>query len=317
MSDKSIHEWVITGVKWYGIIVLGGTISLGRSTGWLLHDVWCRMRRIDSEEKYIIGKSTTKQSAAAILTLLAIVMHIMNILLIAPMLMGLQHLMRNRKQVKQIQEESKNQAVKEVNHWHDGIAYAVGIDPMGRRLREIAAAYIVDDSKVIDIACGTGAFVFYIAERCKQVTGVDHSIGMINYANKEKRSKGLTDVEFVCADAANLSLYQDHIFDYAVLSFTIHEMPPPIRLPVLREAIRIAEQVIIADYTIPMPMNSAGMINLYLEFTAGYDHLRGFLNFRDHRGLDSLIEEAGLRVEEETTGNQGTWRFVKARMAST
>ena len=108
-------------------------------------------------------------------------------------------------------------------------------------------------------------------------------------------------VKFVCADAGNLSLFQDHVFDYAVLSFTIHEMPPSIRLPVLREAMRISEQVIIADYVIPMPINTAGMINLYLEFTAGYDHLRGFLDFRDHRGLDGLIEEAGLRVEEEKT----------------
>jgi SAM-dependent methyltransferase len=166
---------------------------------------------------------------------------------------------------------------------------------------------------VIDICCGTGALVFDIAKRCEYVTGVDLSSGMIKYANKEKEDRGLTNVEFVHADATNLSLYKDHVFDYAVLSFTIHEMPQDIRVPVLREAMRIANVVIIVDYMIPMPVNRIGLINLRYEFIAGYDHFRNFLNYRHNRGLDGLLEKVELTIEEETTEYQEGSRIVKAK----
>jgi SAM-dependent methyltransferase len=315
MQNKSVYDWIITGVKWYVINVVGGILSLGRLIGWLLHDVWCRMRHIDNGEKYIIDKSTTKLWISTMTIFLGVVINIMTIILIIPIVMGLQHLKKRKMQRVEKQEEPTIEAVKDVKQWFDGIIYAAGIDPVLRKTREIIAGYIAEDSKVIDICCGTGALVFYIAKRCEDVTGVDHSSGMIKYADKEKENRGLANVKFIHADATNLSLYQDHAFDYAVLSFTIHEMPPYIRIPVLREATRIAKAVIIVDYMIPMPVNWIGIINLRYEFIAGYDHFQNFLNFRDNRGLDDLLEKAELTIEEETTEDKGTSRIVKAKRA--
>jgi SAM-dependent methyltransferase len=308
-----MYDWIITGVKWYGIIVVGGILSLGRLIGWLLHDIWCKMRHKDNGEKYIIDKSTTKLWIATMTIFLGFVINIMSIILIIPIVMGLQHLMKRKMQRVEKQEEPTSEAVKDVKQWFDGIIYAAGIDPVLRKTREITTGYIAEDSKVIDICCGTGALVFKIAERCEYVTGVDYSSGMIKYANKEKEDRGLTNVEFVHADATNLSLYQDRVFDYAVLSFTIHEMPQDIRVPVLREAMRIANVVIIVDYMIPMPVNRIGLINLRYEFIAGYDHFRNFLNYRHNRGLDGLLEKVELTIEEETTEYQGGSRIVKAK----
>jgi ubiquinone/menaquinone biosynthesis C-methylase UbiE len=313
MKDKSIWHWVITGVKWYGIIVVGGILSLARLIVWLLHDIWCRMRHIENEEKYIIDKSVTEQCFTAIIILIGIIVNIMSIILVIPIVMGLKHLMNKRMQRFEKQEEPTSEAVKDVTHWYDGVIYASGLDPILRRTREIVAGYIPKDSNVIDICCGTGALVFYISKRCEHVTGVDHSSGMIKYANKEKKDRGSTNVEFVHADATNLSLYQDHVFDYAVLSFTIHEMPQDIRVPVLREAMRIAKEIIIVDYMIPIPMNWIGMINLRYEFIAGYDHFRNFLNFRNNRGLDGLLEKVELTIEEEATEYQGGSRILKTK----
>jgi SAM-dependent methyltransferase len=313
MKDESIWRWAITGVKWYGIIVVGGILSLARLIVWLLHDIWCRMRQIENEEKYIIDKSVAKQCFAAISILIGFVVNIMTIALAIPIVMGLRHLMNKRMQGFEKQEEPTSKVVKDVTHWYDGVIYASGIDPILNRTREIIAGYIPKDSTVIDICCGTGALAFYISTRCEHVTGVDRSSGMIKYADEEKKDRGLTNVEFVHADATNLSLYQDHVFDYAVLSFTIHEMPPEIRVPVLREAIRIANELIIVDYIIPIPMNWIGMINLRYEFIAGYDHFRNFLNFRNNRGLDGLLEKVELTIEEETTEYQGGSRILRTK----
>ncbi len=317
MDDKGISYWMITGAKWYVFIVLGGIFSLGKSIGWLFHDVWYSMRGVGHKEEYLIDKSPSKLCIAAAILLLSIISHIMTIMLIFPILLGLQHLMRRKPQGLEMQTESDDQAVKEVNLWYDGIVYAAGIDPIAKKGRERIGIYIEKNSEVIDVCCGTGALVFDIAEGCNHVTGVDHSVGMINYANKEKVNKGLTNVTFVHADAGNLSLYQDHIFDYAIISMAIHEMPQAIRLPVLREASRIAKEVFIADYMIPMPINKSGMIFQYLEYSAGYDHLRNFLNFRDNGGLDDLLEKAGLIIEEDITEYQGTIRIVRTRKATT
>ena len=146
-----------------------------------------------------------------------------------------------------------------------------------------------------------------------QVIGVDHASGMIEFAKKEKKNRALTNVEFVHADATNLSMFQDQTFDYAVLSFTIHEMPPLIRIPVLREAARISKVIIIIDYMIPVPINRVGVISLHFETLAGYNHLRNFLHFRDNGGLDALFNKVGLTIEEETKTHQGTTRIVKTK----
>jgi len=315
MSDNGIYSWCITAVKWYGIVVLGGILSLGRSLGWLLHDIWYNIKGAGHKEEYFINQSPSKQCISAAILLLSMLTHIMTILLILPVLMGLQHLMSRKSKGVDVQPGGGDQAVKEVNHWYDGLVYAVGIDPLARKLRARVAATIKENCDIIDICCGTGAFVFDVAEQCNHVTGVDHSVGMMNYANKEKVNKGLTNVSFLNADATNLSLYQDHEFDFAVISLAIHEMPQAFRLPVLREASRVAEQVIIADYTIPMPMNTSGMINLYLEYSAGYEHLKNYLNFNKNGGLDDLIKKTELTIEEEITEYQWTFRIVKTRKA--
>ncbi len=313
MRSQGVFDRVMGGMKWYAIVVLGGILFFGRSTGWVLHDVWCKVRRVEESEEYIISKSARRQWMLALLILLFGVIHVFNILLVVPIVMGLQHLMRKRLQRSEREEDNDRLKVKDIGRWYDGFVYAVGADPMFRKAREVIAKQIAKDSRVIDICCGTGALAFRIAEGCEHVTGVDQSLGMIEYAEEEKRNRGATDVEFIHADATDLSRYKNGVFDFAVLSFTLHEMPQNIRLPALREAARVADQVIIVDHMIPTPMNVTGMIDLYLEFNAGYDNFRDFVSFRDNGGVDGLVEDLGFSIQEETTVNHGTFRFLKTR----
>ncbi len=313
MENKKLYNWVTRGVWWYGVIVVGLFLNISRITGWIVNDVWHIINQVDNEEKYMIGKSIIKQVLAVMTIFILFAINIMNILLITPILMGLLHLTMKKVKGLEKKEKYKSEKVRNVRHWFDGIIYAATVDPILIHSQEKVAKYIAEDSKVIDICCGTGALALYVAKKCEHVNGVDHASGMIKYAIKEQENRAIDNVTFVHADATNLSLYQDHEFDYAVLSLTIHEMPEYVRVPVLKEAKRISKKVIIADYMIPMPVNRGGLLNLSLEFIAGYEHFRNFLNFRDHNGLNMLIEKAGLLIEEETSVKeyQGTFRIVK------
>ncbi len=71
-------------------------------------------------------------------------------------------------------------------HWYDGKFYAKYFDPWEKEIREIIYNFIENDSSVLDVGCGTGALVFYIAEKCKQVIGIELSLKLLHFANQEK-----------------------------------------------------------------------------------------------------------------------------------
>jgi SAM-dependent methyltransferase len=312
MRKKNTAAWINSGLKWYMYNVLGGIFSFGRFTGWLLHDFYFMLKQIDNEEVYYIGKSVTKLCLAIMMLFVGIVIIVMNILLIVPISLGIQHVV-GKITGTPIKQEARVLAIKDVRHWYDGIIYAAAIDPHLKKIRESVARYISKNSKVIDICCGTGGFVFHIAKQCQDSVGVDHSSVMIRYADKEKAKRELSNVAFLHADAKDLSIFKNCEFDYAVLSFTLHEMPPAIREPVLKEAIRISKEIILIDYMNPMPLNWIGLINLHYEVIGGYDHLCNYLNYRDHGGLDYLLKKVGLSVNEEELLYNKTMRIVKTK----
>jgi len=67
------------------------------------------------------------------------------------------------------------------------------------------------------------------------------------------------------------------------------------------------------DYNVPAPMNTLGLIGLYFEFVAGYDHLKNYLHFRDKGGLEYLFEELGLKRVTEKLAHKQTLEIVKVQ----
>ncbi|MFX0088078.1 MAG: class I SAM-dependent methyltransferase [Candidatus Hodarchaeota archaeon] len=83
---------------------------------------------------------------------------------------------------------------------------------------------INENSRILDVGCGVGATVSYIAKKYDvQITGVDKSERMIQKATKRVKKRKVTDlVELRIADATNLP-FDDNLFDIvmteSVLSF--------------------------------------------------------------------------------------------------
>lgn len=129
------------------------------------------------------------------------------------------------------------------DYW-SGAIYEKWIDPRTLELRETISNYVEQGSSVIDIGCGTGALVFELNEKCERVVGVDYSPKMIKHALKRKKEKDCSSVEFIEADATDLSQFSDQTFDYAIISLVLHGMPHALALSALQETKRIAKQVV-------------------------------------------------------------------------
>jgi ubiquinone/menaquinone biosynthesis C-methylase UbiE len=79
-----------------------------------------------------------------------------------------------------------------------------------------------EGSRILELACGTGACTELLARFCNrgEIVAVDRSSGMIATARDNVRSSGATSVEFIVADASNLPLkpsYKSNFsFDVAI-----------------------------------------------------------------------------------------------------
>ena len=310
LKNRDLIGWMVVGANWYTIIVIGGIISIVSGILQRIHDVWLLMRREENEHKYLINKSPKKLLISLVTLVLGIIINIMTITLVMPFLMGLKHLIRSSFKKVHKTNYTGESSFKDGKKWYDGIIYASGIDPRLKDTREIIHGMVSEKSQVIDICCGTGELVLSLANKCDRVFGIDNSSKMIAYAKKEKANRGYENVDFLHANAMNLSEFQNNEFDFSVLSLTLHEMPPAIRTIVLNEAKRISNKIIILDYKIPSPKNRNGIMALYFEFVGGYDHLKHYLHYRDNGGLDYILSETELKRESDIIVHKGTLEIV-------
>jgi len=129
--------------------------------------------------------------------------------------------------------------------------------PLGRFVdwREKSAAVnllemlsINDDSRILDLPCGTGRLSRLLSENGHNVVAADVSLSMISVA----RGKTGMDskVEFVVCDAEELP-FSDGVFDCVVSLRFMGFLPPQIRLKVLGEMSRVTTNWLILFYHDP------------------------------------------------------------------
>ena len=131
-------------------------------------------------------------------------------------------------------------------HFYDAVTLPI------RSLRHTVASLVElpPNSRVLDVATGTGEQAFAFARKARAVVGIDMSEAMLRVA---RRKNGLPNVTFQRADATALP-FEDTSFDGACVSFALHEMPATIRERVVREMARVTKvggTVVVVDYALP------------------------------------------------------------------
>ena len=189
-------------------------------------------------------------------------------------------------------------------HWYDGWFYALFIDSDLSPIRERMHPLIEDDRRIIDIGCGTGGFALKLAQRSREVVGIDISKKQILQARRRLEKSGLTNVRFEHQDATRVTGLAGTPFDYALMTFIIHEIDHEKRLELLQQAAALARKIIVLDYHVPLASNFWGMAIRLIEYFTSREHYNNFMDFRARGGLIPLAGEAGLVPEKQKINRQ-------------
>jgi len=196
--------------------------------------------------------------------------------------------------------------IKAQNHFYDGWIYRIFVDPSLGGIRRRIAKIVPDGSRVIDVGCGTGDQLLFIADKISKGVCIELSETMVKTGKQQASSKGISNCDFQLADATDLSHLDDQSFDFAMCSMVIHEMPLDKRLPVLNEMKRLGKQIILVDWIHPHASIWKKLGTNSIEFMAGWEHYSGYRSFIKHGGMPELIAEAGLDIVETQITGKGT-----------
>lgn len=188
-------------------------------------------------------------------------------------------------------------------HWYDGWFYDTFIAPNQDKLFSQIKELIGSDSRIIDIGCGTGRLEFTLADKCKSVLGIDLSkrnidralLTLIKYPNDR--------ISFQHSNISEISNDGQTRFDYAVVTFVIHEVDEKERITLLKQTALVADKIIIGDYLVPRSKGFGGFLSEVIEFIAGAEHYRNFKSYMNNGGIHYLADKAGLKVVYEISNH--------------
>jgi SAM-dependent methyltransferase len=199
------------------------------------------------------------------------------------------------------------------SRWYDGFFYSLIIDPIaGKSFAKPVSRFVADKSTAIDIGCGVGTLVAALSKKCSHVSGVDISSKMSAFARKRLASAGITNADIMNISATELSSKIQRKYDYAVMTQFLHEIPADARDRVMIEAMKIANEFIMADFIAPYPDTFKGRMIRLVEMSAGKEHNANFKDWVGNGGLDGFLKQHGLKVIEERVFSTGVGKIVKA-----
>ena len=98
---------------------------------------------------------------------------------------------------------------------------------------------IKSTDRILDVACGPGEFMIYIADRVSKAHGIDISDKEIEIANNLAQEFGLKNVGFDCHDVENLP-YMDNSFSVVLCKSAFHHFTNSDKI--FKEMIRCCEK---------------------------------------------------------------------------
>lgn len=183
--------------------------------------------------------------------------------------------------------------------WYDGKFYDIFIAPNQDKAFAAVKSLIESGSSVLDAGCGTGRLLFQLADKCSFVTGVELSSKNFSIARDKAASSIYKNISVVNNGIEEHMNNSGQKYDYAVMSYVIHEIDEEQREHVLRSLAKGAKKIILVDYLFPRPNNFWSALNETVEFAAGKRHYRNFKSYIRNKGIYGLSEQCGLKIEYE------------------
>ena len=193
--------------------------------------------------------------------------------------------------------------------------YGTLIDTLLRNVRRLVVKLsgLEVSDMVIDVCCGTGAQVLEYGRHNINAIGIDSSQDMLRMATRNRMKHKMMNVSFQLANAAYLP-FPDDCFDYATVSFALHDKEKSIRYQIISEMKRIVKKdgaLILIDFQVPLPKNVWAVFVRIIEFLAGGSHYRGFKDYLANGGLKDILNNHDLKEEYRTYLKNGLIAAVK------
>src|SRR5690554_5414831 len=177
--------------------------------------------------------------------------------------------------------------------------YRTFLDPILKGIRNHIDNFISPGDNVLDVACGTGAQLFYSASRVAEATGIDYSESMIRNAVKYSQKTGYTHLNFMKHDVTVKWPFKDKQFDTAIISLALHQFSPEVYPVILNEFKRVSNCQIILDYALPIPDNVLGVVSHIAELFAGGTHFGNFKQYKKLGGLNRIVTKYEFNIQKE------------------
>ena len=195
-------------------------------------------------------------------------------------------------------------------HWYDGWFYDSIIAPNQDELFRQIENLIEPKSSIIDVGCGTGRLAFQLSSKSKSILGIDLSKRNINRAQLQLFRRPSYKISFQHRNVNDI-IKRDHThYDYAILTYVIHEVNEEERLNLLNEMAQVADKIIIGDYLVPKPNGFSSLLTEIIEYIAGKEHYRNYKNYLANGGIYALAEKAGLKIISEISNQPSTNHIV-------
>lgn len=201
-------------------------------------------------------------------------------------------------------------SVENKDHWYDGSFYDKIIAPNQDKAYRIVKSLIADNSSLLDVGCGTGRLGFQLGGKFSSYDGIDLSKRNIELALKNLSKNPSEKISFYHAEAKTFLQSKNKKYDFAVISYVIHEVDEDKRESILLTLSESANKIIIVDYLYPRPNNFWSFLNSAVEFAAGREHYQNFKSYIAGKGIRGLAERTGLKIVKEIKNTPSTTHIV-------
>ncbi len=161
--------------------------------------------------------------------------------------------------------------------------------------------FVNNESKILEVGCGTGIITFEVAGFVKEIEAIDLSEKMIQIAKEKQKQKGVNNINFQVGDAYDLE-YPDKAFNVVLLFNTLHVFKSPEN--VIKEIHRILKQkgilITATDCYAEKTSFKTSLMHM-LEKLAKSLGIIKYLSFYKKEDLEVLIEGNGFQIKETKT----------------
>lgn len=201
-------------------------------------------------------------------------------------------------------------SIQNKDHWYDGLFYDKIIAPNQDKAYRIVKSLITESCTLLDVGCGTGRLAFQLGSKFSNYDGIDLSKRNIESAIKNLSKNPSERISFHHADAKTFLQSQNKQYDFAVISYVIHEVDEDKRENILLALSESVNKIIVVDYLYPRPNNFWSILNVAVEFAAGSEHYRNFKSYLAGKGISGLAERTGLKIVKEIKNKPLTTHIV-------